>query len=394
MTERDIRTAFQHLEEDVMNNVQTEERLAEITKQRSWARPKLWAFAGAYVAVLVAVGIAFMAFRGESDPAPIPPATGQTSVAPTTVPDTSVPDTTGAPDTVAPPLALPELVPGTVVIADPTVAAAGPITDGTVVFDADIVVGDGAGGVFVQLGDSIGWLPADGPGVTLLDPTFTGEEGETVELRLEDVAVIDGEINVIFIVAGGVEEQRYEEVWRYELATASPFAIYRTGAYEGGIRRASLQNDILVVTRAAEGFSWFEFYNVNGQPIDVANPHDADTAAGFPLTVDQGVLSPDGSTFVYLESDSPAPPEDNNWKVDLVVWNMDRSTEDRRMQIELGNWLSDRLDYDGDGFVLGRIQWDGQTWVAGPVLQIASIDATPSELDVAGVPSLIKFGPE
>ena len=394
MTERDIRKAFQHLEEDVMNHVQTEERLEQITKQRRWARPQVWAFAGAYVAVLVAVGIAFMAFRGDSDPAPVPPVSGQPSVAPTTVPDTSAPDTTGAPDTVAPPSALPELVPGTVVIADPTAAAAGPITDGTVVFDAAIVVGDGAGGVFVQLDASIGWLPADGPGVTLLDPTFTGGDGETVELRLEDVAVIDGDVNVIFIVAGGVEEQRYEEVWRYDVATATPIRIYRTGAYEGGIRRASLQNDILVVTRAAEGFSWFEFVGVDGRLLDVTNPHDADAAAGFPLTVDQGVLSPDGSTFVFLESDSPAAPEDNNWKVDLVVWDMDRATEDRRMQIELGNWLSGRMDYDGRGIVLGRTQWNGDSWVAGPALQVTTIDAadaTATELDAAGSPSLIKL---
>ena len=116
-------------------------------------------------------------------------------------------------------------------------------------------------------------------------------------------------------------------------------------------------------------------------------------AAEFPVFVDQGVLSPDGTTLVYLESDSPAPPEDNNWRIDLVVYDLVNGIEDRRMEIEFGNWYADRMDFDGAGIVLGRIQWNGEAWEAGTPLRIESLDADGgivTELSAVGSPSLVK----
>ena len=94
MTERDIRTAFEHLKEDAVNNIQTQERLEQIIKPGAARRrlhPAVAALAGA-AAVAVLVGGVVLALRpGDSEP--LPPATGSTLGPSTTLP----PSTTAAP---------------------------------------------------------------------------------------------------------------------------------------------------------------------------------------------------------------------------------------------------------------------------------------------------------
>jgi hypothetical protein len=261
------------------------------------------------------------------------------------------------------------------------------VDETTVVVDAERVVGDGDDGLFAQIDNRIFWLR---PGLPLV--ALFGIDGETIDLlRLEDAAEIDGETHAVAVVGGGIEEQRYEEVWIHQPSTGEVRIVYRTGAYEGGIRRASVQNGLLAITRHAEGFSWFEFVDLNGQAVDVNNPRPDDAA--FPIFIDQGVLSADGTTMVYIEGDSPAPPEDGNWRVDLIAWDMVTGSEIRRTEVELGNWYVDRLDFDGTSVVIGRTQWDGEQWVAGPVLRVAAFlpeGGSISEIATPGLPSLIK----
>jgi len=501
MSEHETRTAFDHLRNDVADNVQIDERLAQIDKRGRWARPQLWAFAGAYVAVLVAIGFAYLAFRGDVTSGELPPATS-------TVPELSVPryesvhamrdaieaaglqcdmwsaqSIRGVPDvrnefdsatcttdsnflvftTSAPQgavrgmirssnamvtstgfdsihvsgpnwlvgcvdnlseceafqaalggtldvakanpaeeadgiVGLPQLGLGTVVVANPEQVTA--VSGGIIYLFADgvdVAVADGNGGLIVQRGAEIYRVepgaPDDGE-VALVDAAALAEDLGPVTLRLEDIAVVDGTTQVLVIVAGGEEENRYEEVWLVDPENGATESVYRTGAYEGGIARASLAGNMLVVTRTAEGFTWFEFFDAGGAPIDVSNPKP--DGAEFPVFVDQGVVSPNGDTLVYLESDSPARPEDGNRRVDLVVWDLANGAEDRRMEIELGDWLNGRLDYDGTGIVLGRIQWTGESWAAGSALHIASVDADAgitTDTGAVGTPSLVKIGP-
>lgn len=390
MADRDLRTAFKHLQEDVMNNVQTEQRLDQIVGRRTRVSPRLVAFAGA-TAVVLLIGAALLALRPGDPTATVPPATGST-LPPTTIVDTTAPPTTTDPletTTTVPAVSLPALEPGLTVIARPVGGdfSAEPIDDLTVLVNAERAVGDGGTGLFIEAGDVVYWARPEFPLVELFSiDDFVGDE-----LWLEDSAAVDGVTHVVVVVAGGVEEQSYEEVWIYDPDSAASTRLFRTGAYEGGIRRASLQNDVLAVTRHAEGFSWFEFFDAAGEPITVNNPRPDD--AEFPVFVDQGVLSPDGTTMVYIEGDSPAPPEDGNWRVDLIVWNLADGVEESRIEVELGNWYVDRMDFDGTGVVLGRTQWDGEQWVTGPALRIAALvpaGGPVSEFAAPGIPSLIK----
>lgn len=395
MTERDIRTAFENLKEDVMHNVRTEERLEEIPRTgrpRRRLHPAFAAMAGA-AAVAIAIGAVALALRPtESDP--VPPV-DTTTVAPTTTTtmvDTTVVDTTVTP-TAPPATALPAIDPGTVLIADPDADGPALLDDGSVVIDADVVVGGRSGSVVVERDGEILRIDPSGATEVLVRSSDLPATLGPVTIRLEDLAAVGGTDRVMFIVAGGVEELSFEEIWLHDIGSGVNTSVYRTGAYEGGIRRASLQNDVLVVTRAAEGFSWFEFYNAEGQPIDVANPYDADSPGGMPFGVDQGVLSPDGSTLLFLEVPAFGDPEDGVLRNTLVIWDLANGVEDSRMELALGDGYADRLDYDGRGVVLGLVEWTGSEWAQVAGLRIESLDADAgivTPLGTAGRPSLAR----
>lgn len=392
MNERDIRSAFQHLKEDVMSNVQTEERLEQIARRRTWVRPAVAAFAGAAAVVLI-IGAAVLAFRPGSETDPAPPATG----GPTTVADPTI-----APTTVALTASFPELRPGMVVVADPTLSAAEPI-DGrvewamvdptTVAFDVDLAVGDGDGGVFIQVGNTIGWVRRDAPAINLLSGTDLYDD--EVDLRLQDAALVNGEVNVIFVAAGGVDEQRYEEVWRYAVSTGAPYPLYRTEAWESTIQRVSLANNTMVLTIAEEGTTYFVVLDVAGQPIDVEAPLQAGEGTDFFSPVIQGVLSPDGTRLMYLRIQNVTTAEEGYVFADAVVWDLVAGVELQRLELELreGEFapMLGRVDYDGVGMVLGRSLNFIDREVPLPPLQIESLaDGTVIELTVAGTPSVIK----
>jgi hypothetical protein len=392
MNERDIRNAFHNLKDDVMYNVQTEDRLEQITRRRTRVRPALVAFAGAAAVVLI-IGAAVLSFRPTSETDPASPANGG---------PTTVADPTTAPTNAAPSASLPELRPGMVVVADPTLSAGEPsdgrvewvvVDPATVAFDVDLAVGDGDGGVFVQVGNTIAWVRRDPPATNL----FNGSElyEDEVDLRLQDVALVNGEVNVIFVAAGGVDEQRYEEVWRYEVSTGAPYPIYRIDAWESTIQRVSLQNDTMVVTVAEEGTTYFVFLDGDGQPIDVDAPLQAVRGTDFFDPIVGGVLSPDGARLAYVQIQDVTTAEEGYVFADVVVWDLVGGVELQRLELELreGEFapMLGRLDYDGVGIVLGRSLnfIDGE--VPLPPLRIESLDdATITDLATAGTPSLIE----
>ena len=260
-------------------------------------------------------------------------------------------------------------------------------------FDADLAVGDGDGGIFIQAGNTIGWARRDAPAIRLLSGTDLYED--EVALRLQDVALVDGEINVIFVAAGGDGEQRYEEVWRYEVSTGAPYPLYRSDAWESTIQRVSLATDTMVVTMAAEGTTYFVFLDGGGQPIDVEVPFQAGAGTDFDAPIIQGVLSPDGTRLAYVQIQDVTTGEDGYYFADVVVWDLAGGLELQRRRIELRDGDSParpgRMDYDGVGMVRGRYLSlvDGPATL--PPLRIGSIaDGTVTFLDIAGTPSLVK----
>jgi hypothetical protein len=389
MKERDIRSAFDHLTQDVMMNVQTEERLDEITKpRRGRRRPLLTALASAAAVVLV-VGGALLFLRRVADPDAVPPATGGPT---TTVTESTSAPTTSAPSTEAPAPAMPVVEPGTVVIADRSVPAfvAG---DGYVTYLADLVVGDGAQGVVIQIDQRIIQILPTGEGRDLVAAEGIADDEEgPVTIQLQDLVRIDGEAHVLYVVSGGSVEKPYEEVWTYNLESNASMPIYRRDQFESTIQRVSLANDTMVVTVGEEGTTYFEILDGAGQPVDIVAPLEAGRGTDFASPVIEGVVSPDGSRLVYVQVVDGLTAEDGYLFVDLVTWDLASGVELGRIEIELLEAaFPGRLDYDGVGVVLGRYL----NLVEGPEaltpLRIASLDAGGiTELDTVGTPSLIK----
>jgi len=375
MNDRNIRTAFEHLEKDVMVNVETEERLEQITNRATWVRPAFFAFAGA-AAVALIVGAAVLAFRPDAEVDPVPPATG---------PTTSV---------VPPTTQVPGLSAGTVLLAD--IGATPASLDGLVVVDGWTATGDGAGGLLVWRSDTVTRIAADGTETVLLDAADLSEQFVRATLRLEDVASVDGAVKAIVLVAYGEEyPDIFQEIWLVDVETGATKSLYQMVAVESNITRVSVAAGRMVASIAFEGGTYFEYLDTRGQPIDVVGPFyqgDAIGAAAAPTVIDQGVLSPDGSMFVYLEIDYSAF-EDGPIPVDIVSWDLDAGTETGRIEIELRDGARPgRLDFDGVGIVLERYldAVDGPPTSLPPLRAESVVDGTITELDTPGRPSLIK----
>jgi len=285
---------------------------------------------------------------------------------------------------------------GTAIVADPTLAPAESIPgeisivevdDTTVAVGADRAVSDRTGGLFVQTGNTIGWARPNAPAINL----FSGEdlvESGSVEIGLEDVADVDGQINVVFRVRGGDGEQSYGEVWRYDVGTGEPIQMVRFGLADGEMTRASLQNGVLALTFQAEGDSWIEFYDVNGDPIETNNPKP--NTVNDPSYVDQGMLTSGGEVLVYLESQQLTPSETGEWPMDIVVWDLTTGSEMQRIPLELGTSIPDRLDYDGTDVVLGLRRIVGGEWQRETPIRVTLATGGISQIEVAGIPSLAK----
>jgi len=385
MSDRRIRTAFEHLQDDVATNVPTAGRLARILKEsRRLPRASL-AFLGGAAVVLVAGAIVFLLRPGGQSVPPVAETASTSSTASTSTTSASTTTEVGA-------TSLPDLLPGMVLVANPSldsdVVTSGPATVGVA---ADRAVSDGKGGFFVQRGNTVSWVHANASAESLLSLEDLGAIDPT-GLRLEGATrnTFGTTNSLVLIIAGGEGEQRYEEVWFYDVdARSSRKGVYHTGAYEGSISRASVERGVLVVTRRAEGFTWFEFYTAAGRPLDVKNPKSMDET--LPVYVDQGVLSPDGTTLVFLESNFAASV-DGGWPMDLVVWNLADGTKTRRVSFDLGDWTVDHMDYDGLNFVVGRQRWRTDGLEDGaPLLGTLDEDVQgPTELDLSGWPSLVR----
>ncbi len=376
MNERDIRTAFEHLKEDVMTNVQTEERLEQITKRPTWVRPAFAAFAGA-AAVALIVGAAILAFRPGSETDPVPPATG----GPTTV---------TAPTTQAP--TVPGLSAGTVLLAE--FGATPAASDGLVVVDGWTVTGDGMGGLLIDRGDTITRVAVDGNETVLLDAEGLREQPGRTALRLEDVASVNGAMKAVVVIAYGEEyPDIFQEILLVDVESGATESVYQMVAVEANITRVSVAAGRMVVSIAFKGGTYFEYLDTAGQPIDVVGPFYEEPlgVAAVPTVIDQGVLSPDGSTFVYLEIDYSTIQE-GSVPIDIVSWNLDAGAETGRVEVELVDGARPgRMDFDGVGIVLERYL-DASEGIEQlrPLRAESLTDGTIVELDTPGRPSLVK----
>ncbi len=382
MNDRDIRSAFDNLKSDVMTNVRTDDRLDHVTgRSRLQWRPAVAALSGAAVVALVIAG-AILASPPSGDPDPVPPATGGST--------TSIVDTTTT--TVAPALPVPPL--GSVVIANRDVLALQE-GDGYIAYLADRVVGDGSGGIVVQIDQRFNQISFAGEGRTIVSASEIPADDGPVTIRLEDSVVIDGSVHVLYLVTGGSFERPYQEVWTYDLDSGASERLYRRDEIESNILRVSLAGDTMVVTVAEESNStYFLFFDTAGRPSAVPNPFGPGReSTDFASPLVQGVLSPDGSTLLYGQIQDVTTGEDGYLFVDLVEWDLAAGVETRRVEIELrDNASPNRIDYDGSTVVLGRELRQVTGTPALAPLRIETLDdGIVTELGEAGSPSLIKL---
>jgi hypothetical protein len=382
MSEHEIQSAFDRLERDVAAGVKTEERLEQLTaRSRLRGRPAVAAVAGAaVVALVVGAGVLLILPGDDSDPSP-PATIGST---------TSVVETTTSTTTPTVPV-LPEPPLGSVLIADMDVVALQQ-GDGYIAYLAERVVGDGSGGIIVQVDGRLIRITPAGEGADLVDAdAWTSDDGPVV-IRLEDVAVVDGSPRVLFVVEGGVRFDSYEEVWWYDLESGASDSVFRMVAFESTITRVSQFDDLMVLSIAFEGGSNFEYLDADGNRVEVAGPY-GDRPGGapeYPTYIDQAVFSLDGTTLAYIEGEYPTGADQI---VDVVIWDLVNGTEQQRVPIELsgGAWPG-RLDYDGVGAVLGRTgNVVGGVPFPNPLRIESLADGAVTELPVLGSPSLVKF---
>lgn len=382
MNDRDIRSAFDNLKSDVMTNVRTDDRLDHITgRSRLQWRPAVAVLSGAAVVALV-IGGAILAIQPSGDPDPVPPATGGST--------TSIVDTTTS--NVAPVLPVPPL--GSVVIANRDVVGLQE-GDGYIAYLADRVVGDGSGGVVVQIDQRFNQISSAGEGRTIVRASEISSDDGPVTIRLEDSVVIDGSVHVLYLVTRGSFERPYQEVWTYDLDSGASERLYRRDELESNILRVSLAGDTMVVTVAEESNStYFLFFDAAGRPSAVSNPFGPGReSTDFASPLVQGVLSPDGSTLLYGQIQDVTTGEDGYLFVDLVEWDLAAGVEIRRAEIQLRDGASpNRIDYDGATVVLGRQRNLITGTPALAPLRIESLDdGIVTELGEAGSPSLIKL---
>jgi hypothetical protein len=269
-----------------------------------------------------------------------------------------------------------------------------------VLVDGWTVTGDGFGGLLVDNGDTVTRIAADGTETVLLDSANLGDEFDSAALRLEDVASVDEAVKAIVLVSyRPASPDReftdiFQEIWLVDVETGAAESLWTMNAFESNITRVSAAADRMVASVAFEGGTYFEYFDTDGQPIDVDGPFYDEPigVAAVPTVIDQGVLSPDGSVFVYLEIDYSSY-EEGPIPVAIVTWDLDAGTETGRIEVELRDGARPgRLDYDGVGIVLERYLGElseGLTQL--PPLRIASLtDGDVAELDVPGRPSLVK----
>ena len=391
MNEHDLRSAFNQLRDDVMVNVQTEDRLEQVTKTHIARHRPMTAVAAALVgaaAVVLVVGSVVLALRPGGDEA-VPPATGGTS---TTVVDTSAGPETTSPTTGAPTPTLPVAAPGTVLIADRGV----PVLvegDGFLAYLSDRVISDGSGGIVVQIDQRLIRMGAPEETRDLVRAEDLAADQGPVTIRLEDLARIDGVPHVLFTVSGGTFEEPFQQVWTYDLTADVAAPIYGRSEFESSIVRASLANDVLLMTIAEEGTTYLEFRDARGRPIDVNVPFAAGAGTSLQSPIVEAVLSPDGSTMVTAQLEDVTTGEGGFLTVELTLWDLVSGDETRTLEIELREGTTPaRLDYDGARIVLGRVQNLIEGSVALPPVLLIDVLETEStlELDIAGVPSLVK----
>jgi hypothetical protein len=186
------------------------------------------------------------------------------------------------------------------------------------------------------------------------------DAGNAQQIRLHDVALIDGEHRILLTTYVGDENTARSEDWGYlyvqEIDGPGRRRVTVAYAPEFGIGRASYGGGVIVTSATADLTESFEFFRPNGSPVKgLPNPTD-DLEYNQPPYMSDAVFSPDGKWLAYLEGpdtsfDSPEKPV-GRWVA--VVLNQKTGRERLRVEVAKPELCVSWVDFDGRWLVFSR----------------------------------------
>ena len=202
---------------------------------------------------------------------------------------------------------------------------------------------DRAGGVVFQ-GDPFVY-PDEPPPILRLRPGNAEVEeivtpGEQEIVDLEGVAIVDGSPTLLYLSRTWYSNPSTagEVLVAFDLVTGAKQPVTTTGGWESGASRATFGGGVFAIEGSGEGFSWLDFVDLSGFPVDYPTNPIPDVAECFdtfecPTGV---VISPDGLNLSFSRQQPDGASE-------VVIHFLGSGAESAYEVAQFPFWL----DYDG-----------------------------------------------
>lgn len=202
---------------------------------------------------------------------------------------------------------------------------------------------DRAGGVVFQ-GDPFVY-PDEPPPILRLRPGNAEVEeivtpGEQEIVDLEGVAIVDGSPTLLYLSRTWYNNPSTagEVLVAFDLVTGAKQPVTTTGGWESGASRATFGGEVFAIEGSGEGFSWLDFVDLSGFPVDYPTNPIPDVAECFdtfecPTGV---VISPDGLNLSFSRQQPDGASE-------VVIHFLGSGAESAYEVAQFPFWL----DYDG-----------------------------------------------
>ena len=224
---------------------------------------------------------------------------------------------------------------------------------------------DGAGGVVFQGMEPPGedppsaaimWLPASGGDAVTIVP-----DGFADVVTLQDAGLVDGEASAVFTVRTDAHEpeQSTETLTVQPVEDGEPRPVTDLGGWESGAHDVTLGGDVLAANMHAESTTWFAFFDLDGEPLEVpANPlPESEQCQGEPGCPYLVTIGDTGERIAWLTGDVgeggtlTVVPADQSRPAATIAWSAQPDgVSFERLGLAGGTAVISRVQDTGDGF--------------------------------------------